>query len=198
MAQSLTPPPELPKELVDDKLSTKKEIRLVGQDIRYIHEKLKPPSRVWNFLFYLMLVIDIGLTLASLAVIAVQRREEFFSANIALKRELRAKRSAQKMVRHLTLLAKREGAKNPQAFFNEAERLMNQYLADKLNLSPSSLTQEILSQRLSGRGASQEAIQKVKRFYEVSGLVRFGRAEVFGLRANEILDSIRQILKEEF
>ena len=194
---SLSPLPELPKELAQEKLPDKKQVSVIGRDIRYIREQLKGPPPGAHFLFYFLLGLNVCLTVAALVLFVKDREERFLNANVMLKRERLAKKNAQKLLQKLDQFVKKSGGENQEAFFDEAERLTNQYFADKLNESPYGLTHELISEKLLQRSVPQEVIQKVQKFYDVCGFVRFGGAEAFETRASEITEAIHAILKEE-
>jgi len=196
--QSLVPPPEFPKELGGINLPEKKEIRAAGKDIRFIHERILPKSHALKFILMLFILVNTGLTAACLVLIVKYRQDESMTTNRAFRRERLAKRNAEKLLRNLIQLSKKESDENKQAFFDEAERIMNQYLADKLNLSPQGLTQQLVAQKLTDRGVSDETLKKIEKFYEVCGLVRFAQMGTFETGSQEVLDSLRSILGESF
>ena len=43
-----------------------------------------------------------------------------------------------------------------------------------------------------------EVIKKIQEFYDICGLVRFGRAEAFEAKSGEIIKTVQAILKEDF
>ncbi|MBI4387583.1 MAG: protein BatD [Candidatus Omnitrophica bacterium] len=195
---SLSPLPELPKELGQAQFPDKKEVQVVGKDIRYIQERLKQRSPARNFLFYLLLTINGVLTMIAFTLLVKNRQEQFLNANIVLKRDRLAKKNAQKLLQKLNHFSKKGDSEHQKVFFDDVERLMNQYLADKLNLSPGGLTHEMVSERLSARNVSPEIIKKIQEFYDICGLVRFGRAEAFEAKSDEIIKTVQAILKEDF
>ncbi len=195
--QSFAPVPETPRELLDVTEKNKQEIKTEGREIRYIHERLAP-SRTW-LNSYLTAVGGLGglFTLAGLILIGMRRNEAFLDSNTGLKRSRYALRNAAQQLKKLKNLMSKQGGKSQQRFFDDAERLMNQYLADKLNLSPQALTQNLIAEKLSERGISEEIIQKIRRFYDDCGMIRFAPPGSFSARSHEILGAIESILREK-
>jgi len=194
--QSFSPVPETPKELLSVTEKAKQEVKSEGRDIRYIHEKMTPS---WTWLnSYLLGVGSLSTLFAVAAVIlfGIRRNEEFLDSNTSVKRDRYALKNAVKQTRRLRGMLTKDG-KSEQLFFDEAERLMNQYLADKLNLSPQALTQNLVAEKLTERGVSGQAIQKIQKFYDDCGMIRFAPPGSFLARSNEILEAIESILREK-
>ncbi len=194
---SLTPPPELPKELGIREAEAREKIKLEGKDIRYVHERLREFPRYQDYFLVLLVGLNGLLTVGSGLIGWFRKREEYLNSNIALKRNKLADRLAKRALKHLQLLARKGGSENEQHFFDEAERVINQYLADKLNLSPQGLTQSLIAEKLAERGVSTELIKKIQQFYDDYGLARFGPPGSFAKRSHDLLESTQSILKEQ-
>ena len=191
---SLTPPPPVPQGVLNEGLGNeKKTIHLESEDIQYIKEKIlsREHSLLPTTLFWLT-AVDIGITVLCLTFFAFRKREEYLDQNVSLKRMLFAKRNAVRGLKHLEQLAK--SSKEPETFFEESAKALNQYLAGKLNLSPQGLTQRLIETKLKERGATLELIQKIQEVYEQCDLVRFGRIDS-GLEGRAaMLESIKEII----
>ncbi len=187
--------PEIPKGLVQPDPPAKKKVTLIGKDIRYIHERPKQSSSYEKLVDGFLIVINLLMTIGCIWGVGRSWQETQLGGNVALKREKAARKTAERSFRKLQQILKKDGS-NRALFFDEAERMMNQYLADKLNLSPSGLTQQIILQRLTDRGVSRETVERIHRFYDVCGFVRFGKLEQFDSSAAEILKLAASILKE--
>jgi hypothetical protein len=192
---SLAPPPEIPAALQGIGGIDKEKVRVEGRDIRYIHERLSEASPVSKRLLVGLGAVNGLLTLLFVSAWLRQRREEAWSVNVAGKRDRFAKRNARRLLGKLRRLAREGGEEKKREFFDGAERLMNQYLADRLNLSPQGLTLSVVSERLRERGASEDVLGQITRFYENSGAVRYGRMSDFANLAEELLRSIERIVE---
>ena len=193
---SLSSDPVVPKELYDAQILNKKEIVSTDSDIQYIHEKLNTRSdslRDWVLAFS---VFNLMLTVVAIYLGVRKRRDAFLSSNVAFKRHKFAKRKAKQLYRKITHLADKKSEQDQQLFFDESERLMNQYLADRLNVSPQGITHQMIFDTLNARNISAEIIKKVKNFYDVCGYVRYGAGK-FEAKTQEILDAVEAVLKED-
>ena len=135
-----------------------------------------------------MILADFLLTATGIVFAVQHRHREAINLNAAVSRRKFAKRKAKKIFSRLTQLQKKSGAKNHAFFFEEAEKLINQYLADKLNVSPHNLTVGMISAELLKRNVSGELIKRIQNFYDSCGYIRYGGVEEFETRAPELLE----------
>jgi hypothetical protein len=179
-------PVQLPKGLGggDD---YKKGIEVEGKDIRYIWERI-PESRVE---FYQPLLIkalaggNILLLLTVFVGVLRRRQEEVFAKDSALKRRRLAKARAEKGMRRLN-------KKKPE-YFDDAEKVLSHYLADKFNFSSHGITRFDLEMKLrEALGAEDPLLQDIREFYQVCDESRFGRGEV----PEALKEKALRILKE--
>lgn len=179
-------PIQLPKGLAGSE-ELKKGIQVEGQDIRYIWEKI-PDSR---FGFYEGILIK-GLTggnilLALMVVMGLlrQRQEQVFAKDSALKRRKFAKAKAERAMRRLD--------KKKTSYFEDAEKVLTQYLADKFNFSTHGMTRYDLENQLrEALGSDDPLLQDIREFYQVCDESRFGRGEV----PEALKEKALRILKE--
>ena len=85
--------------------------------------------------------------------------------------------------------------KSFEVFFEEGARILNQYLSDKLNLSPQGLTQDAVEHQLQERQADPATIQKIRECYEICDMVRFGRMSPQGIDCESMIKRIREIIE---
>lgn len=194
---SLSPMPEIPSELAGEEVARKKEIKVVAKDISYIRERLKKPSNFFDVILQWLVVVNVCLSALLLLNVVMKRRDEIMNRDPFVKMERSAGRRAQKSLARLKRLAGKQDERSQKRFFDDADRLMNQYLAAKLHLSAQGLTLQEVSEKLAEKGISDEMVKKVARFYDVCSWVRFGRAEKFETTAKELLELTREILKIE-
>jgi len=189
--------PELPRSLEDTDISVQKEVKVVGRDIRYIHENMRIKQSGLRWYHQFLLAINFLLTVVLMGIIWQLQQAQVWSANQGLMRERFAKKSAGKTLQKLRKLTRQKSDEAHQLFFEEAERVMNQYLADKLNLSPHGLTIATISEKLFGRQASKEVIDDISKFYETCGMIRYAKGEGFESTAHDVLQSLEKILREK-
>ncbi len=166
---------KLPEALTRQEV-LKKEVKVEDRDIRFIHERLpaagsrRASSRFFNFL----VVADIFMTLLVAFGMMRDRREKIFARDVSLKRRSAARSRAESRMRKLK--ASRE---NPGVYFEEVEKIMTQYLADKFNISAYGTTRYDLEQKLeTSLGAEDPLLKEVRDLYSFCEEARFARAEV--------------------
>ena len=81
-----------------------------------------------------------------------------------------------------------------EKFFEESAKILNQYLADKLNLSPQNLTVDLIETQLEKRQINPETIQKIRECYQACDQVRFGKLALEGLDRKSMVEHIREII----
>lgn len=151
---------------------SKEEVRLIGQDIRFIKTAdvpfrgagaaAVPPAALW---------IGFGLPLAGLgAALARRRKLDRLAVDVAYARGSRASRAVRKRLAAAAGLMKPETQK---AFYAEAAKGIQGFLGDKLNIAEAGMLSEDVSARLSARGVRPETIQAVFACLETCDMKRF-------------------------
>lgn len=155
----------------------KKEVAAEGQDIHYIHDRPVDKDREKLF-FWIQRILsgaNIVFTLFLIGTLWQQRTEAIFSKDQALKRRKRAKPQVASKIRQLKSMASSEKPENIHAFFEEIQKALNQYLADKFNLSTYGTTRGDLERVLqSALGSSDPLYQKIIALYHLCDESRFG------------------------
>lgn len=196
---SSTPPPVVPQAIAESTMNEeKKGIKLESEDIRYIRESVSrnQSGERGDPVFWLALV-DIVLTLAWFLVLFVQRRSDFLDHNVSLKRNLYARKFARDGFSRLKKLEARvdRGPAELEAFFVEYAKVLNQYIADKLNLSSFGLTQDMVVEELLKRNVETETIELIRYCYSVCDRVRFGRIVQSEDQPREMVERLDAIIK---
>ena len=93
--------------------------------------------------------------------------------------------------------AQKDDSKNQLEFINEAERVMSRYLADKFNLSPYGLTQQVIAEKLAERAVSEDLRKEVEKFFDFCSSIRFGGLSSFETSSQEIIGLIETVIKEK-
>lgn len=151
---------------------SKEEVRLVGQDIRFIKTAdvpfrgagaaAVPPAALW---------IGFGLPLAGLAAALARRRKlDRLAVDVAYARGSRASRAVRKRLAEAAGLMKPETQK---AFYAEAAKGIQGFLGDKLNIAEAGMLSEDVRGRLAERGVRPETIQAVFACLDVCDMKRF-------------------------
>lgn len=194
---SSEPAPQLPPDFASRGSSAgKKEIRQESEDIQYIKEKIRigrpalPPIVFW------LAAANGVLTLLCIGTAVMHKRHEFLERNVSIKRALFARKIAGAGLKRLGRMAPASGdSKKAEPFFEESTKVLNQYLADRLNLSAQSLTQYTIEEELSKLNAPSETVQKIRECFEACDRVRFGRMSSAGLESKIMIQKIHEIVE---
>ena len=138
---------------------TKEEVKLLGQDIRFIRvdaPQLRGAGRPFLFspLYFALLG---GLLLAAAGCYVALRRRIRESQNAALMRGRRASKVA---VQRFRAARRYMAEQNRRAFYEEMLRALWGYMGDKLNIPVANLTKESVREELHKRGVAPEESQR--------------------------------------
>jgi len=138
----------------------KEDVKLLGQDIRYIKTSTPRFSRTGESLmisplFYVFSIIPIFLWVV---VFLYVRRREQIEGNLVLMKQIRASKIAQKYLKNAKKLVD-EG--NKDLFYEETARSLWAFVANKLNIPPAELTKENIKERLLERVPDNELVDKL-------------------------------------
>jgi len=157
----------------------KKEVELEGKDIRFIWERLPDPgaTRIFATAFWVIAAADILLLLLCLTGLARLRTEKIYSRNTALRRRKTAKPRAQARIRKLHALARSNKDKSFIVFYEEIDKTLTQYLADKFDLSAFGGTRREIEEELTSVLGNEDALHKeILEVYHICDESRFGGA----------------------
>lgn len=137
---------------------SKEEVRLLGQDIRFIKlgdARLRRDGSPFLFgrTYLLLLVAIVG---AFAAVFAALRRRIRDAQNVALVRGKRANKVA---VQRFRAARRHMEAQNRRAFYEEMLRALWGYASDKFNIPVANLTKESVREELQRRGVAADDAQ---------------------------------------
>jgi hypothetical protein len=138
----------------------KEDVKLLGQDIRYIKTSTPRFTRTGESLmisplFYVFSIIPIFLWVV---VFLYVRRREQIEGNLVLMKQIRASKIAQKYLKNAKKLVD-EG--NRDLFYEETARSLWAFVANKLNIPPAELTKENIKERLLERVPDNELVDKL-------------------------------------
>ncbi|MBN1895984.1 protein BatD [bacterium] len=161
---------------------SKQEVKLLGQDIRFI--KLDSPSfsrigdsPVRHALFWIVLLLPLS---GIAAAYAYRRHVDRLSGDIGYAREKRASRLAKKGLASASALV-REG--RDRAFYAEVGNAMTRFLGDKLNIAEAGMISDEVKARLGKAGVDQAAIDA---YFDCLGLCDLKRFSPAGSDLNEM------------
>ncbi len=134
---------------------TKEEVRLLGEDIRFIksgNPHLKPVGEplLFSGLYFLWVTLIVTTFSALFLLLRKQIRD---SRNLVLVKGKRASKVAIQRFRAAKHAMQEE---NRYAFYEEMSRALWGYMSDKLNIPVSNLTKENVREELAKRGVSTE------------------------------------------
>jgi len=154
---------------------SKEEVKLIGQDIRFI--KLEMPEfrrKDWYLyrspLFLLLLVVPL---LAAVGAWGYRKRLDRLAENVAYARSLKANQMAMKRLKTAHKLMKEETQKE---FYAEVSRALLGFIGDKFNLPPAGLMTDQVRELLSSQGVSEEVISRYVGCLQTCDYQRFAPA----------------------
>ena len=139
--------------------TSKENLKVLGQDIRYIktgdtHLTKKDDYFFGSITYYLWYIIPLGLFIAFLAI---NRKQAMENANVAKVRTKKANKVATKRMKNAgKLLAE----KNSEAFYDEVLKALWGYISDKLSMPVSQLSKDNIEEELQKHQASEELIKE--------------------------------------
>ncbi|MDR2765702.1 MAG: BatD family protein [Tannerella sp.] len=151
--------------------TNRENVRLLGQDIRYIKVGKVHflPNREIFFGSLTYILIYITVTLLFIAFFVVYRKQMKENANIALVRTKKANKTA---VRRLKKAEKQLKENRKESFYDETLRAVWGYLSDKLNIPLSHLTKDNVGTELFKYGV-EEALSN--EFMDILNTCEFAR-----------------------
>jgi len=174
---------------------SKEEVKLLGQDIRFI--KMTSPlfrrrtqsfyeSRLFVAAFLIPLVILGG-------AIGYRRHLDRLSANVAYARSRKATQTAMK---RLGKAKKLLAVETQKAFYAEVSHALLGFLADKLNLSHAGLLTEQVEELLGNRGVNGEVVSNYLRCLQVCDFQRFAAAQSDSEEMKRVYHQAREAIAE--
>ena len=139
--------------------TSKEDLKVLGQDIRYIktgdtHLTKKDDYFFGSISYYLWYIIPLGLFIAFLAI---NRKQAMENANVAKIRTKKANKVATKRMKNAgKLLAE----KKSEAFYDEVLKALWGYISDKLSMPVSQLSKDNIEEELQKHQVSEELIKE--------------------------------------
>ncbi len=190
-------PLRLPAELAE-KEAFKKEVRLEAKDIRYLHEEFpwEGLPRIERLAFQFLMAANLLGLVAVGSGLFRRRRETLFSRDSALRRRKLARSTALREMKSLKRLTEGQKPEDAARFLAEAEKVLNDYLSNKFNLSLYQLTRKWLEEKLArALGPDDPLLKQMEEFYEVAGETRFGRGMLLAQERREFFELIKTVIE---
>lgn len=183
--------------------SNQERIKVLGNDIRYIHplrvDELHPSERpfygTWPYwMFFLIPAVAFAI------VAIIYRRQLKLNADAGLKRTRKANKLAVRRLKEAAL-ALRSHEEGP--FYEAVHKAMLGYVSDKLSIPMSELSRDNVEQQLSRHGAPAEAAAD---FVDILSTCEFARyapshdaraMDEFYTRARRMIENLEDTLKKK-
>ncbi len=183
------------EEPMERRITTKEEIKLLGQDIRFIKtdlKRLKEQGRYWyqHPLFQGAMFLPL-LTIA--AALGYKRYRRKYTGDVRYVRRKRANKLSKQRLKEARDLLRQGEAK---AFYAAISSTLRRYLGDKLDLPPASISGVEVSRTLRESGLHEETAQTLIRCLDTCDYARFAPVEANTEDMQEILRDAEAIIHE--
>jgi hypothetical protein len=108
--------------------------------------------------------------LALISLMVIRRRREALANNPRLRRQREVAHRVQKGLQELHQLAQ---AQQSEEFFALLFRLLQEQLGERLDLPASSITEAVIDERLRGRGAPPETLDRLHQLFQACNQARY-------------------------
>lgn len=168
-------------------IANREEVRLLGQDIRYIkpdREQLSDQSSLLHQSASYWLLQMIPLVGVGIAYV-YRKHQDRLSGDVAYARRRRARSEAQKRLAEAArLMASEDGT----AFHAELHRSVAQFLADRLNRSAAGLTAEEAAIALQEKNVHMAQIKQVRHIFGQCDVARFAPGQANKKQLNDLYE----------
>ncbi|MGL4779312.1 MAG: BatD family protein, partial [Bacteroidales bacterium] len=180
--------------------TSKENIKLLGQDIRFIRPDFKLTKSthyffgsVWYWLCYILPTIILGV------FFVIYRKRIAENANVALMKTKKANKVASKRLKQAEVYLKQN---NNQAYYDELLKATWGYISDKLSIPLSNLTKDNVEAELTRYGVDNETIQEVMHILNTCEFARYApsqsgstMSELYS-EAVDVINKIESIIKK--
>lgn len=151
---------------------SKEELRLLGQDIRYINLKDTQYHPKGQFFFgtmdyWLWYIVPLG---AFIVLMIVYRKQAVENANIA---KTRTKKASKVATRRLKVAKKKMAEKDKAGFYDEVLKAIWGYLSDKLNMPQAELSKDNIATELASRQVPEASIEECSKLLSDCEFARY-------------------------
>ncbi len=174
---------------------SKEEVRMVGQDIRFIEKTpgvfvdvnrtIFREAGFWAMLILPLLVLAGG--------VAYRNRSDHMTSNVAYARSKKAQKIAQKQLKDAKQ-AKDSG--DVSRFYTEAANALTKFIGNKLNVEESALVSEEIAGQMEGSGVSSETIEKYQSLLAESDFQRFAQSDAAEAAMDDFYRRVQDVIVE--
>ncbi len=173
----------------------KEDVKMLGEDIRYIKTDVESLHRSGNFIlnrFGFWAAVGFPFILG-LGLVVWRRREDKLAGNVQLMRYQRAQKAARLRLKKAKALM---DAGDHNAFYSEISLALFGYLEDKFHIPKSELGVDRAAAELQKRGLSRELIAEFERVANKCEFIRFAPKESETAAVAEMYDELSHIITE--
>jgi hypothetical protein len=173
---------------------SKEDVRLLGQDIRFISTTALPFKNIGEVFYARPLFLSLmGLpVLALLAAFVYQRHQEKLSTNVAYARRRKAGGMAQKQLAAARKLLHKNDEKG---FYAEVQRALVGFLGNKLNVAEAGLITDNVERMLAEKQVQAEVIRDYLDCLHTCDFQRFAPAQSNGKAMQDFYEQARRALE---
>ena len=173
---------------------TKGQVKILTKDILPIMSDLysfeNQGSAIYKRPFILAIVFVIPILIV-VACIYVQRQRELLHTDVGYARKKRAMAHAQK---HLSNARELLQLDNPSEFYATLARTILEHIADKLNVTPASVTSDNIYDILEKRGVSNDVIKELRQCLESCDYGRFSSGQLSKAQMESTLETAEKVI----
>ncbi len=150
----------------------KEDVKLIGQDIRYIKTtsgKFLVAGKSLILSPWFFVLSSLPILLWGVVLVYVRRRERV-EGNIILMKQIKANKIAQKYLKNAKKLLSNG---NNDLFYEETARSLWNFVANKLNISPTELTRETVREKLMDKIPDSELVDKLIELIDRCEMARY-------------------------
>jgi hypothetical protein len=173
----------------------KEDVKLLGEDIRYIKTDTESLHRIGNFVLNgigFWAAVGIPLILG-FGLVTRRVREDKLAGNVQLMRYQRARKIAKSRLKQAKALM---DTNDHNAFYSEISLALFGYLEDKLHIPKSELSVERASSELKKRNLNGTLIKEFERVADKCEFIRFAPKESESAAMNEIYNELSNVIIE--
>jgi len=172
----------------------KGQVKILTKDILPIMSDLysfeNQGSAIYKRPFILAIIFLVPILIV-VACIYVQRQRELLHTDVGYARKKRAMAHAQK---HLSNARELLQLDNPSEFYATLARTILKHIADKLNVTPASVTSDNIYDILEKRGVSDDVIKELRQCLESCDYGRFSSGQLSKVQMESTLDTTEQVI----
>jgi hypothetical protein len=171
---------------------SKQDVRYLGKDIRFIKQNKKPLKPVGHtffgtFEFYLLYIAGL---LVFGVVYYLNRKKAIENANMALSRNRKANKMAQRRLKEAAVFLK---ANKGEEFYEAVIKALWGYLSDKLIIPVADLSRESAAAAMQKRSVDQAVIDEFQQLIDDCEFARYAPAAFSGTM-NDVYDRSASIM----